>query len=133
MCCHFPISGDQRGRRNISIREVFVILAIVTLCFAHPTPAESNDIIQIPTLKNNSAARDLDAIMTTYVPDENLFYSTSSRRGNMWALGSFVTIGSSFPTAPRGPLKDSLTDIAVIVVDDVACAIDSADRRRRTG
>ena len=41
----------------MSIREVLLTVAVVTLCFEHTARADSNDIVQIQTLENKLGCR----------------------------------------------------------------------------
>jgi ketosteroid isomerase-like protein len=108
----------------MSIREVFLTFAIVTLCFEHTVRADSNDIVQIQTLENNLAAaaeaRNLDAIMNTYVPDETLFVFDVIPPREYVGAKAFRKDWDEFLGSTKGPLKYSITDIAVVVVSDVA-------------
>jgi ketosteroid isomerase-like protein len=108
----------------MSIREVLLTVAIVTLCFEHTARADSNDIVQIQTLENNLAAaaeaRDLDAIMKTYVPDETLFVFDVIPPREYVGAKAFRKDWDEFLGSTKGPVKYSITDIAVVVVGDVA-------------
>ena len=108
----------------MSIREVLLTVAIVTLCFEHTARADSNDIVQIQTLENNLAAaaeaRDLDAIMKTYVPDETLFVFDVIPPREYLGAKAFRKDWDEFLGSTKGPVKYSITDITVVVVGDVA-------------
>ena len=86
--------------------------------------ADSNDIVQIQTLENNLAvaaeARNLDAIMNTYVPDETLFVFDVIPPREYVGAKAFRKDWDEFLGSTKGPLKYSITDMAVVVVSDVA-------------
>jgi ketosteroid isomerase-like protein len=112
---------NQRARTK-SVREVLPAFAIITLCFGHNARAGSNDIEQIQTLENNLAAaaeaRNLDAIMKAYVPDTLFVFDVIPPREYVGAKAfrkDWEFLGST-----KGPLKCNITDIAVVVVGDVA-------------
>jgi ketosteroid isomerase-like protein len=108
----------------MSIRKGFLTFAIVTLCFEQTVCADSNDIVQIQTLENNLAAaaeaRNLDAIMKTYVPDETLFVFDVIPPREYVGAKAFRKDWDEFLGSTKGPLKYSITDVAVVVVSDVA-------------
>ncbi len=108
----------------MNIREIFLTFAVVSLCFGHTAHADSNDIVQIQTLENNLAAaaeaRNLDAIMSTYVPDETLFVFDVIPPRQYVGAKAFRKDWDEFLGSTKGPLKYSITDVAVVVVGDVA-------------
>jgi ketosteroid isomerase-like protein len=108
----------------MSIREIFLTFAIFTLCLEHPAHADSNDIVQIQALESNLAAaveaRNLDAIMETYVPDETLFVFDVIPPRQYVGAEAFRKDWDEFLGSTKGPLKYSITDIVVVVVGNVA-------------
>lgn len=108
----------------MSIREIFLTFAIFTLCLEHPVHADSNDIVQIQALESNLAAaveaRNLDAIMETYVPDETLFVFDVIPPRQYVGAEAFRKDWDEFLGSTKGPLKYSITDIVVVVVGNVA-------------
>jgi ketosteroid isomerase-like protein len=65
-------------------------------------------------------ARNLDAIMNTYVPDETLFVFDVIPPREYVGAKAFRKDWDEFLGSTKGPVKYSITDIAVVVVSDVA-------------
>jgi ketosteroid isomerase-like protein len=65
-------------------------------------------------------ARNLDAIMKTYVPDETLFVFDVIPPREYVGAKAFRKDWDEFLGSTKGPLKYSITDVAVVVVSDVA-------------
>jgi hypothetical protein len=89
----------------MGIRKILLAIAVVTLCFGLKARAGSNDVEQIGVLETNLAAaaeaRNLDAIMKAYVPDESLFvFDVIPPREYVGAEASART-GPSFSAVPR--------------------------------
>jgi ketosteroid isomerase-like protein len=108
----------------MGIRKTLLAFAVVTLCFGHTAHAGSNDTEQIRALENDLAAaaeaRNLDAIMSAYVPDETLFVFDVIPPREYVGAEAFRKDWDEFLGSTKGPLKYEITDIDVVVVGDVA-------------
>jgi ketosteroid isomerase-like protein len=108
----------------MGIRKILLAIAVVTLCFGHKARAGSNDVEQIGVLETNLAAaaeaRNLDAIMKAYVPDESLFVFDVIPPREYVGAEAFRKDWAEFLGGTKGPLKYEISDIAIVVVGDVA-------------
>lgn len=108
----------------MGIRKTLLAFAVITPCFGHTARAGSNDTEQIRALENNLAAaaeaRNLDGIMTAYVPDETLFVFDVIPPREYVGAEAFRKDWAEFLGSTKGPIKYEITDIAVVVVGDVA-------------
>lgn len=108
----------------MSVREVLLTFAVVILCLGHTARAGSNDIDQIRILESKLAAaaeaRDLDAIMKAYVPDESLFVFDVIPPREYVGAKAFRKDWDEFLGGTKGSLNNEITDIAIVVVGDVA-------------
>jgi hypothetical protein len=106
-------SCSHIGKRTREVKHEYPrslpYFAIVTLCFDHTVRADSNDIVQIQTLENNLAAaaeaRNLDAIMQTYVPDETLFVFDVIPPREYVGAKAFRKDWDEFLGSTKGPLN----------------------------
>lgn len=116
-------SRNPRGESRERPRN-FLSLAVATLCLEHTARAGSSDIEQIQTLENNLAAaaaeaRNLDAIMKAYVPDEILFVFDVIPPREYVGAKAFRKDWDEFLGNTKRPLKYDITAIAVVVVGDI--------------
>ena len=97
---------------------------VVAAAFAVPAHAQSSDAAQIEALEKQLAtaveARNLDAIMQAYVPDESLFVFDVVPPRQYVGAKAFRKDWGDFLAANKGPLKYKITDIDLVVVGDVA-------------
>lgn len=108
----------------MGIRKTLLAFAVVTLCSGHTARAGGTDVEQIGTLEKNLAAsaeaRNLDAIMKAYVPNKTLFVFDVIPPREYVGAEAFRKDWAEFLGSIKGPLKYEITDIAVVVVGDVA-------------
>jgi ketosteroid isomerase-like protein len=106
------------------MRNILPALAVVTLCVGQAAQAGSNDVEQIGKLETNLAAaveaRNLDAIMKAYVPGKSLFVFDVIPPREYVGTEAFRKDWAEFLGSTKGPLKYEITDVAVVVVGDVA-------------
>lgn len=86
--------------------------------------ADADDIAQIRTLENKLAAaaeaRNLDAIMKAYLPDETLFVFDVIPPRQYVGAKAFRKDWGDFLGGTKGPLQYEITDVDVTVVATVA-------------
>ena len=102
-----------------------VLLAfIIIFGFIFPSCAEPDDVAQIKTLERNLAtaaeARNLDAIMQSYVADDSLFVFDVIPPRQYVGARAFRKDWDDFLAGTKGPLRFEITDMDVAAVGDLA-------------
>jgi ketosteroid isomerase-like protein len=106
--------------RTIRTRAFLPCLVIIGCGSIPSARATSNDVAQIRALEDRLAvaaeARDLDAIMKSYVPDESLFVFDVIPPRQYVGAKAFRKDWDEFLGSTKGPLKYTITDLEVTTV-----------------
>ncbi len=115
----------QRVRRKVNSRDI-ILLALVIFTFGgvRASRAASNDIAQIRALEDKLAAaveaRNVDAIMNTYVSDETLFVFDVIPPRQYVGAKAFRKDWDDFLGGTKGPLKYIITDVDATADGNIA-------------
>lgn len=108
----------------MSTRIVLLALMVIDFGIAPVARADSNDIARIRNLEDKLAAavvaRNLDAIMQVYAPDETLFVFNVIPPRQYVGAKAYRKDWDEFLGSTKGPLKYDVTDVAVSAVGTVA-------------
>jgi ketosteroid isomerase-like protein len=108
----------------MSTRIVLLALMVIDFGIAPVARADSNDIARIRNLEDKLAAavvaRNLDAIMQVYAPDETLFVFDVIPPRQYVGAKAYRKDWDEFLGSTKGPLKYDVTDVAVSAVGTVA-------------
>ncbi len=109
---------------TISTRSILFCLVTISCGAVPPARAASDDVAQIRALEDRLAAsaeaRNLDAIMKCYVPDETLFVFDVIPPRQYVGARAFRKDWDDFLGSMKGPIKFTITDLAVTPVGTVA-------------
>ena len=107
-------------------RKILLASMIINFGVVPFARAESSDIAQIRTLESKLAAgaeaRNLDAIMKAYIPDETLFVFDVIPPRQYVGAKAFRKDWDEFLGSTKEPLKYEITDLDVTAVGTVAYA-----------
>ncbi len=105
-------------------RKIFLAAMIINFGVVAVACADADDIAQIRTLENKLAAaaeaRNLDAIMKAYLPDETLFVFDVIPPRQYVGAKAFRKDWGEFLGGTKGPLQYEITDVDVTVVGTIA-------------
>jgi ketosteroid isomerase-like protein len=108
----------------MSTRTVFLTLMVISVSIAPVARADSNDVARIRALEDKLAAavvaRNLDAIMQGYAPDETLFVFDVIPPRQYVGAKAYRKDWDDFLGSTKGPLKYDIADVAVSAVGTVA-------------
>jgi ketosteroid isomerase-like protein len=108
----------------MSTRIVLLALMVIHFGVAPVARADSNDIARIRNLEDKLAAavvaRNLDAIMQVYAPDETLFVFDVIPPRQYVGAKAYRKDWDEFLGSTKGPLKYDVTGVAVSAVGTVA-------------
>ena len=108
----------------ILARATLACLAMISAGTIPPSRAATDDDAQIRALEDRLAAaaeaRNLDAIMRSYIPDETLFVFDVIPPRQYVGAKAFRKDWDDFLGSTKGPLKYTITDLAVTTVGTVA-------------
>ena len=105
-------------------RTVLLALMVINFGIVHIVRADSNDIAPIRNLEEKLAAaiaaRNLDAIMQVYVPDETLFVFDVIPPRQYVGAKAYRKDWGDFLGSTKGPLKYHITDVAISAVGTIS-------------
>ena len=108
----------------MSTRTVFLTLMVISVGMAPVARADSNDVARIRTLEDKLAAavvaRNLDAVMQVYAPDETLFVFDVIPPRQYVGAKAYRKDWDDFLGSTKGPLKYHITDVAISAVGTIA-------------
>ena len=108
----------------MTVRDIIVALAIIGFGVVPYARADSDDTVRIRGLEDKLAAaveaRNLDAIMSAYLPDETLFVFDVIPPRQYVGAKAFRKDWDEFLGSTKGPLKYDITDVNVTAVGSVA-------------
>jgi ketosteroid isomerase-like protein len=104
--------------------KIFLAVMVISFGVVAFARANANDTAQIRTLENKLAAaaeaRNVDAIMKAYLPDETLFVFDVIPPRQYVGAKAFRKDWEEFLGGTKGPLKYEITDVDVTVIGTVA-------------